>query len=42
MSVRWAEASGDYSNPATWNGGTLPAVDDDIHAKWLVLELQHR
>jgi hypothetical protein len=32
MAIRWAVASGDWSNTATWNGGTLPAVNDDVFA----------
>lgn len=30
MPNRWAVASGNWSNPATWNGGTLPASGDDV------------
>jgi hypothetical protein len=30
MPNRWAVASGNWSNPATWNGGTLPTSADDI------------
>ena len=32
MANRWAVASGDWSNTATWNGGTLPTSADDIFA----------
>jgi hypothetical protein len=32
MATRWAVASGNWSNTSTWNGGTLPAVDDDVWA----------
>ena len=32
MPNRWAVANGDWSNTATWNGGTLPTSADDIFA----------
>jgi hypothetical protein len=32
MAIRFAVANGNWSNPATWNGGTLPASDDDVFA----------
>jgi hypothetical protein len=32
MAVRWAVINGNWSDTATWNDGTLPAVDDDVHA----------
>lgn len=32
MPNRWAVASGDWSNTATWNGGTLPTSADDVFA----------
>lgn len=32
MANRWAVANGDWSNTATWNGGTLPTSADDIFA----------
>lgn len=32
MATRWAVVSGNWSDPATWNGGTLPTAADDVHA----------
>jgi len=32
MSNRYAIASGNWSNPATWDGGTLPVAGDDVRA----------
>ena len=32
MAQRWAVATGNWSNPATWNGGTLPGATDDVYA----------
>jgi hypothetical protein len=32
MALRYAVASGNWSNKAIWNGGTLPTVADDVHA----------
>jgi hypothetical protein len=30
MALRYAVASGNWSNPATWDGGTLPTSADDV------------
>lgn len=32
MANRWAVANGNWSNTATWNGGTLPTSADDVFA----------
>jgi len=32
MALRYAVANGDWSNTATWDGGTLPNSSDDVYA----------
>lgn len=31
MAIRYAVASGNWSNPAIWDGGTLPGAGDDVY-----------
>lgn len=32
MAIRYAVTNGDWSNTATWDGGTLPAAGDDVRS----------
>lgn len=32
MAIRYAVQNGNWSNPVTWDGGTLPAAGDDVYA----------
>lgn len=37
MAIRYAVATGNWSNTATWNGGTLPATTDDVRSNGFVV-----
>jgi hypothetical protein len=39
MPDRWAVASGNWSSTATWNGGTLPGVADDVYLEGFTVTL---
>lgn len=39
MALKYAVASGNWSNTATWNGGTLPGAGDDVHANGLTVTI---
>jgi hypothetical protein len=39
MAIRYAVANGNWSNTATWNGGTLPTSADDVFANGFVVTI---
>ena len=39
MAVRYAVATGNWSATATWDGGTLPAADDDVYTNNYVVTI---
>lgn len=39
MAIRYAVTNGNWSNPATWNGGTLPTAADDVFANTLTVTI---
>jgi hypothetical protein len=39
MAIRYAVASGNWSNTATWNGGTLPDLADDVFSNTFTITI---
>jgi hypothetical protein len=39
MAVRYAVATGNWSDTATWDGGTLPGTGDDVYANGLTVTI---
>ncbi len=39
MADRWAVATGNWSDTATWNGGTLPASGDDVYSNNFIVTI---
>lgn len=39
MAIRYAVANGNWSNPATWNGGTLPTSADDVFSNNFIITI---
>ena len=39
MAVRWAVQNGNWSDPNTWNGGTLPGSGDDVYANGRIVTI---
>lgn len=40
MAVKYAIISGAWSNPAIWNGGTLPQAGDDVYCNGYIVYIQ--
>lgn len=39
MALKYAVGSGDWSDAATWNGGTLPSLEDEVYANGFTVTL---
>lgn len=39
MAERYAVSNGNWSNTATWNGGTLPGIYDDVYANGYIVTI---
>lgn len=39
MAIRYAVQSGDWSDPNTWDGGTLPGINDDVYSNTFQVDI---